>query len=68
VILSIQIKRSNSILTARVDKVIYFFYYLNNAHTTEILKPDTISNDLKNSSLFNEFACNLGFFGMRGPV
>jgi hypothetical protein len=45
VLLSIQIKRSSSILTARVDKV--FFYYPNNAHTTEILKPGTISNDLK---------------------
>jgi hypothetical protein len=44
-LLSIQIKRSSSILTARVDKEIYFFYYPNNAHTNEILKPDTISND-----------------------
>jgi hypothetical protein len=42
---TIKIKRSSSILTARVDKV--FFYYPNNAHTTEILKPGTISNDLK---------------------
>jgi hypothetical protein len=44
---SIQINRSSSILTARIDKVIIFFYYPNNAHTNEILKGDRISNDLK---------------------
>jgi hypothetical protein len=46
VFLSIQIKRSSSILTARVDKVI-FFITLTTLILPTFLKPDTINKDLK---------------------
>jgi hypothetical protein len=39
-----------------IEKV--FFYYPNNAHTTEILKPGTISNDLKKNISIIKYKCH----------